>query len=75
MMHPEMASALARQHRHDLTSQAAKASQAVAARRGHPRGGLLPRYRLSWSRATLPAVAGGRRGRSWVIVISASRAL
>ena len=74
MMHPELASALARHHRHDLTSEAAMASR-TAARRRHPRGALLPRYRVSWSSATLPAAVGGRQGRSWVIVISASRAL
>ena len=74
-MHPETATALASNHRHDLTSEAAKANQTAARRRTHPRGTLLPRYRVSWSRASLPAAAEGRRGRSWVIVISASRAL
>jgi hypothetical protein len=44
-------------------------------RRAAPRA-YLPRYRVSWSRTTLSAAgAGGHRGRSWVIVISATRGL
>jgi len=35
----------------------------------------LPRYRVSWSRTSLAAVAGNRRARSVVIVISATRTL
>ena len=35
----------------------------------------LPRYRISWTRASLAAVAGNRRARSVVIVISATRSL
>ncbi len=35
----------------------------------------LPRFRVSWTRTTLAAVAGSRRGRSLVIVISATRTL
>jgi hypothetical protein len=35
----------------------------------------LPRYRVSWSRTDLSAVAGNRRARSLVIVISATRTL
>lgn len=46
------------------------------ARRAHLPGALLPRYRVSWSRTTLSAAGGdGRRARSLVIVISASRGL
>jgi len=85
-MHPEMAKALAAQHRHDLTSRSLAAGAAGAAGQRHaagPRGprrfapgAFLPHYRLSWSRTTLsPAAEGGRRGRSYVIVISATRAL
>jgi hypothetical protein len=116
-MHPDMASALASQHRHEMTAkaghharttladqagetaeacQAAHASQAArrargarlqaaasprgprrGARRPHLPGALLPRYRVSWSRTALSTAAaeGARRGRSWVIVISATRSL
>jgi hypothetical protein len=105
-MHPEMASALASQHRHEMTSRAGSAARAAqagetaearqaggarpgggrraaasprgprrAARRAHFPGALLPRYRVSWSRTALSTAAadGARRGRSWVIVISATR--
>ena len=104
-MHPDMASALASQHRHDMTAKAghytrttlaaqagetaeacqtAHASQASQAaqvahgpRRPHLPGALLPRYRVTWSRTALSTAAadGARRGRSWVIVISATRGL
>jgi hypothetical protein len=104
-MHPDMASALASQHRHDMTakaghytrttlaaqagetaeacqtahaSQASQAAQvARGARRLHLSGALLPHYRVSWSRTALSTAAadGARRGRSWVIVISATRGL
>ena len=33
----------------------------------------LPRFRVSWTGTTLAAVTGSRRGRSLVIVISATR--
>ena len=115
-MHPDMAGALASQHRHEMTAKAghharttlaaqpgetaeacqtAHASEASQAARGSrlqppasPRGprrgarrphlpGALPRYRVTWSRATLSMAAadGARRGHSWVIVISATRGL
>jgi hypothetical protein len=104
-MHPDMASALASQHRHEMTAKAgrharttlaAQAGEAArdargarlqaaasprgprrGARRPHLPGALLPRYRVSWSRAALSTAAadGARRGRSWVIVISATRSL
>ena len=104
-MHPDMASALASQHRHEMTakaghstrttlaaqagetaeacqtahaSQASQAAQAArGARRPHLSGALLPHYRVSWSRTALSTAAadGARRGRSWVIVISATRGL
>jgi hypothetical protein len=41
-------------------------------RRAAPRA-YLPRYRVSWSRTTLSSAGAGGRGRSWVIVISATR--
>jgi hypothetical protein len=96
-MHPDMASALASQHRHEMTAKAshhARATQASetseaaqpaaspreprrGARRPYLPGALLPRYRVSWSRTALSASApdGAGRGRSWVIVISATRSL
>ena len=96
-MHPDMASALASQHRHEMTAKAghhARATQAGetagacqsaasprgprrGARRAYLSGALLPRYRVSWSRTALSASAadGAGRGRSWVIVISATRGL
>lgn len=96
-MHPDMASALASQHRHEMTAKAghhahathashtAGACQPAAslrgprrgARRAYLSGALLPRYRVSWSRTALSASApgGAERGRSWVIVISATRGL
>ena len=101
-MHPDMASALASQYRHEMTAKAghytrttlaaqagetaeacqtAHASQAAqvarGARRPHLSGALLPHYRVSWSRTALSTAAadGARRGRSWVIVISATRGL
>lgn len=122
-MHPDMASALASQHRHEMTAKAGHHAQVTlaaqaggsaeahhaspagqayrgawgtgdargtrrqaaasprgprrGARRAHLSGALLPRYRVSWSRTALSASApdGGERGRSWVIVISATRGL
>jgi hypothetical protein len=72
-MNPELLSALAAEHRRDLDSAmvAHRPPDTSAARRARP----LPRFRVSWSRTTLAAVAGNRRGRSLVIVISATRTL
>ncbi len=85
-MHPEIASALAHERRRDLARQASRRRAAhsateyrddgsgTSASRAH--GGRIPRYRVSWSRMSLPAIgAAGRRERSWVIVISASKGL
>ena len=78
MLHPEMASALASEHRRDMMTRAGRASRRRAAaslrgpRRAAPRA-YLPRYRVSWSRTTLSPAGAGGRGRSWVIVISATR--
>lgn len=90
-MHPEMARMLADQHRRELTERAELARRArltaPAGLTGRRRatasapgrrvlGWRVPRYRVSWSRTTLsPAGSAGRRGRSWVIVISATRGL
>jgi hypothetical protein len=74
-MHAQLLSSLAAEHRRDLDSAmtARRAPSASAARRARPLS--LPRYRVSWTRTTLAAVAGNRRGRSLVIVISATRTL
>jgi hypothetical protein len=75
-MHPELISALAVERRRDLATSAIEHPYRLRARRS-----LLPRYRLTWSHTSLGAAAAsgakaaaGRRGRSWVIVISATRA-
>jgi hypothetical protein len=72
-MHPELLSALAAERRRDLAA-AMTARPAPSARAGWraPRV-TLPRFRVSLTRTALAAVAGGRRGRSLVIVISATR--
>ena len=76
-MHPETARALVAQRRDELTRSAAL---------GLPRPGrLFPRWRISWSRMTLPPAGApaaldagrtagpGRLGSSLVIIISAYR--
>jgi hypothetical protein len=86
-MHPELLSSLAAEHRRDLAAArsavtmsssgtASSGLTAPAARATRPSPRLtLPRYRVSWSRANLAAVADSRRARSVVIVISATRTL
>jgi hypothetical protein len=77
-MHPELLLFLAAERRRDLAAamtarpvMSGTGSFARAAWR-RPR---LPRFRVSWTRTTLAAVAGSRRrGSSVVIVISATRA-
>lgn len=86
-MNIEMASALTRERQRELRRRASR----YAARRGSdPIGNAalagppcfvrparrIPRYRVSWSRMSLPAIgSAGRRERSWVIVISATKGL
>jgi hypothetical protein len=74
-MHPELLSAVVAEHRRDLHSAmtAHRVPRASAATR--PRRRVLPRFRLSWTGTTLAAAAGNRRGKSLVIVISATRTL
>jgi hypothetical protein len=75
-MHPELLSSLAAEHRRDLAADLRDDRTATtAARRHRTRRTLLPSYRVSWSRTTLASAAGRRRGRSVVIVISATRML
>jgi hypothetical protein len=72
-MHPELLSSLAAEHRRDLhAAMSTRRAVAGRARLRAPRVSL-PRFRVSWTRTTLAAVAGSRRGRSLVIVISATR--
>jgi hypothetical protein len=69
-MHPELLSSLAAEHRRDL--HAAMGARRAVAGRARPRVSL-PRFRVSWTRTRLAAVAGSRRGSSLVIVFSATR--
>jgi len=76
-MHPLLTLSLADQRRRDLTAdfQARRAGPLPARRLAAPRRAArrgVPRLRVTWSRTTL-AAAG--RGRSYVIVISATRTL
>jgi hypothetical protein len=72
-MHPELLSSLVAEHRRDL--HAAVSARHAVADRTRPRVPRvsLPRFRVSWTRTRLAAVAGRRRGSSLVIVISATR--
>jgi hypothetical protein len=72
-MHPELLSSLATEHRRDL--HAAMGARRAVPGRTRPRAPRvsLPRFRVSWTRTRLAAVAGSRRGSSLVIVISATR--
>ena len=75
-MHPQQASALATEHQHELTRQASARRPVPHVPRYRIPDLRVPRYRVHWTRTTLPSVeASGRRGQSWVIVISASRGL
>jgi hypothetical protein len=73
-MHPQLMLSLAAERRRDLTADlhASRPVKQRAVRRA-PRLNV-PRLRVTWSRTTL-ASAGRRRGRSYVIVISATRTL
>lgn len=80
-MNPQLALSLAAERRRDMTADF-NAHRRVApssfehratARRRAPRL-TVPRLRVTWSRTSL-AAAGRHRGRSYVIVISATRTL
>jgi hypothetical protein len=73
-MHPDMLYALAAERHRDLTAMS-RAARRPRADRDHARHRALPRFRVSWTRTTLSAVADRRRARSLVIVISATRTL
>lgn len=74
-LHPELMSSLAAERRRDM-SAGLNAHQTTTERAPQRRAPQLavPRLRVTWSRTTL-AAAGQRRGRSYVIVISATRTL
>jgi hypothetical protein len=71
-MHPELLSSLAAEHCRDLHAMCARRTVTDRTRPRVPRVSL-PRFRVSWTRTRLAAVAGSRRGSSLVIVISATR--
>jgi hypothetical protein len=75
-MHPQITSVLAKEHQRDLASHASRHQMAASLRRPrrHAPAWRVPRYRLSWSRTTLSPAGLPGRERSWVIVISATRA-
>jgi hypothetical protein len=73
-MHPELLSRLALERPREIAASLPPARPARPAARHHARRPALP-FRVTWSRTTLAAPAGRRRGRSVVIVISATRVL
>ena len=82
-MHPVLISSLAAERRRDVAASfhpqpdpaPAPAPSARELRRAGGPGRVVPSFRVTWSRTTLAAATGRHRGRSWVIVISATRAL
>ena len=77
-MHPELLSSLATEQRRDLVADLRDDRTPATSGRPHrTRRAVrrLPYLRVSWSHTTLAAAAGRRRGRSVVIVISATRML
>ena len=71
-MHPDMSRNLARDH-HDELMERARRARALDGTRGERRR-HVPRMHVSWTRAALAAAGtSGRPGRSWVIIISATR--
>lgn len=86
-MNHEMTSALVKDRQRELTREASRyAARHVSDHAGDIAGDItgdhtlqrpgrrIPRYHVSWSRMSLPAIgAAGRNERSWVIVISATK--
>lgn len=72
-MHPQLTAALADERRRDRTARlgTSRPASPLAGRRRTP--GILPRLTVSWTGVSVAAAPGRRRGRSWVIVISATR--
>jgi hypothetical protein len=71
MMSPALTMSLADQRRRELAARSARL-RACPHRSRTPRA-LVPGFRVTWTRLSLAPVGAGRR-RSWVIVISATRA-
>jgi hypothetical protein len=73
-VHPDTAIRLAQDHHDELTEGARAAREARSAGYSRPLRRRVPRWRVTWSGITLAAAgASGRPGRSWVIIISATR--
>lgn len=82
-MNHEMTSALVKDRQRELAREASRyATRHVRDHTGDITGDYtlerpwrrIPRYHVSWSRMSLPAIGTtGRRERSWVIVISATK--
>lgn len=71
-MHPELLARLALDRPRETAASRPAAYRAAAPRR--MRRAALP-FRITWSRTILAAAADRRRGRSVVVVISATRLL
>jgi hypothetical protein len=78
-LHPELMSSLAAERRRDMNAdfsahrpEAHRSARHGAVARWRAPRLTVPGLRVTWSRTTL-AAAGRRRGRSYVIVISATR--
>jgi hypothetical protein len=72
-MHPELLCYLVAERRRDLSAAVTRRRAPSARAPWRVPHLTLPRYRVCWTRTTLTAVAGRRRGSSLVIVISATR--
>lgn len=86
-MNHEITSALVKDRQRELTREASRyAARHVSDHNSDITGDVtgdralerpgrrIPRYHVSWSRMSLPAIgAAGRSERSWVIVISATK--
>jgi hypothetical protein len=73
-MHPELLSSLVAERHRDLAALAGNRAPSARAGLRAPHV-TLPKFRVSWTGTTLAAATGSRRGRSLVIVISATRTL
>ena len=74
-MHPDIATRLARYHHDEMIARAHASREWRPAAAPRPLRRRVPRWRVTWTRTTVAeASASGRRSRSWVIIISATRA-
>jgi hypothetical protein len=73
MMNPALTMSLADQHRRELTARSARLRAGQHRSRSRAPRVLVPGFRVTWTRLSLAPADAGRR-RSWVIVISATRA-